>query len=102
LHSQNLLKGAAHVTGGGIEGNTGRIVPEGLVANVDYAGWERPEIFTMIKELGSVPEDDMRKTFNLGIGLVFVVARQAADQVVDQLKQQGEEPVVMGTIETAG
>ncbi len=69
----------AHITGGGIEGNTKRVVPDGCGLKVDYAAWERPALFRLIQEMGQVPEADMRSALNLGIGLVVVVAAAAAD-----------------------
>ncbi len=101
LNDDNLIRGAVHVTGGGIPGNTARVVPDGLTAAIDYEAWERPVIFNVIQELGGVPEADMRQTFNLGIGLILIVAKDAADQAVDKLKQLGERPVSIGTIKKA-
>ena len=63
----------SHITGGGIEGNTNRVVPEGLSLQVDYDAWERPALFKLIQQIGNVPEADIRQALNLGIGLVAVV-----------------------------
>ena len=67
------VKGLAHITGGGLRENTIRILPDGLEPEFDWGSWEVPEIFTLIRETGNVPEKDMRRTFNLGIGLVVVI-----------------------------
>jgi phosphoribosylformylglycinamidine cyclo-ligase len=88
----------AHITGGGIAGNTGRVVPAPLSVRVHWNSWEVPAIFTLIRKLGSVPDSEMRKTFNLGIGLVIVTARPAADRLVRQLKAAGEHPAVIGEV----
>ena len=98
LQAEKLVKGAIHVTGGGIPGNAKRVVPAGLVADVDYGAWERPVIFNMIKELGSVPEDDMRTTFNLGIGLIVVVSASDETKTMEHLRGLGEEPLVIGQV----
>lgn len=68
------IAGMAHITGGGIIANTQRIVPEGLEATVDFEAWETPAIFRLIQERGSVSDDEMRKTFNMGIGMVVVAS----------------------------
>ena len=78
------------------------MVPEGGTAAVDYDAWDRPPIFSLIQEHGNVPEEDMRQTFNLGIGMVAVVRAEEASRAVDQLEAAGESPIRMGRIETAG
>jgi len=92
------IRGMSHITGGGIVGNTMRIVPAGWKLEVEWGAWERPPIFSLIQRLGNVPEEDMRKTFNLGIGLVLVVGRRAADEAIRRLKKMREKPVVIGKI----
>lgn len=73
---------AAHITGGGLAANLARALPEGLGAIIDTSTWERPQVFELMTERG-VPEAEMRKTFNLGIGFCLVVSRDAVGQVVD-------------------
>ncbi len=68
------VHGMAHITGGGIVKNTKRLLREGLRLEVNWNAWEVPPIFRLIQETGNVPDADMRQTFNLGIGLVFVIA----------------------------
>ena len=101
LTDANLARGLVHVTGGGIPGNTARVIPEGLSIHVDYRAWKRPAIFDLIQRLGQVPEDEMRKTFNLGIGLVAVVGRQDAERAERALGAIGESPVRIGTVRSA-
>ncbi len=98
LLSKNLVRGMSHITGGGIVGNTMRVIPNGLRISVNWNSWERPAIFTMIQKKGNVPEHDMRKTFNLGIGLIFIVSPLKVDRVIRLLKQQNEIPIVMGEV----
>jgi phosphoribosylformylglycinamidine cyclo-ligase len=88
----------SHITGGGIEGNTRRVIPENESLSIDWDSWNRPELFTLIQKLGDVPESDMRKTFNLGVGLVIICDQQACDGVIDILEQMGETPFRIGTI----
>jgi len=92
------LRGLAHITGGGLMGNTMRIVPEGLTLDVDWQAWPEPVIFDIIRREGEVPEEDMRRTFNLGIGLVLVVEKSAADGMMSRLKSNGENAYIIGSI----
>lgn len=92
------ISGMSHITGGGIVGNTMRIVPEGLRLHIEWASWTVPPIFEIIRQLGNVPEDDMRRTFNLGIGFILIVAPSKADAVKEALKENGENPIVMGVV----
>ncbi|MDX1638826.1 MAG: phosphoribosylformylglycinamidine cyclo-ligase [Balneolaceae bacterium] len=101
LKGMEGLHGLSHVTGGGIVGNTSRIVPDDLDLTIDWDAWQRPPLFQVIQELGNVPEEDMRATFNLGIGLVAVVSDDRADLVKDAVEKRGETVVEIGRI-TAG
>jgi phosphoribosylformylglycinamidine cyclo-ligase len=93
------IHGLSHITGGGIEGNTTRVMPSGLALNVDWNTWERPAIFNLIQHVGEVPEEDMRRTFNLGVGLILLVDRGGVDAVVSALMRKKEKPFVMGEVE---
>jgi len=73
------ILGMAHVTGGGITENLPRILPEGCGAAIDKRAWEIPSIFQWIQELGNVPEEEMYRTFNMGIGMILVVTEQEAE-----------------------
>ena len=90
------VHGLVHVTGGGIPGNTKRVIPDGLSFQVDYGAWKRPGIFNLIQQAGAVPEDDMQKAFNLGIGLIAIVPEAAAAHVLKNLSS--ENPVVIGSV----
>jgi phosphoribosylformylglycinamidine cyclo-ligase len=74
LHDAGILKGAAHITGGGITENTPRILPQGLGARIDRGSWPVLPIFELLRKLGDIPEDDWRRTFNLGIGMILVIS----------------------------
>lgn len=91
----------SHITGGGIVGNTSRVLREGQTLDIDWNAWERPAIFKLIQSSAGVPEDDMRRTFNLGIGLILIVGPDVAERVAAKLSSLGEEPVMMGTIASA-
>ena len=93
------VRGFSHITGGGLLGNTRRIVPDGLKPVVDWSSWERPPIFRLIREIGNVPEEDMRATFNLGIGLVTVASPDAAGEVREAAGKMGEHVFEIGRIE---
>lgn len=88
----------AHITGGGIIGNTKRVIPEKLKIKIDWKSWERPPIFKLIQKLGNVPEEDMRQTFNLGVGLVLIVDKNDADKIINELKSINENPFTIGEI----
>lgn len=96
-----LAHALVHVTGGGIPGNTARVVPEGMRAEIDYEAWPRPPLFSLIQSLGDVPEDDLRRTFNLGLGLLAVVPASRAKDAVRVLRDLGEAPVTVGEIRAA-
>ncbi|MCC5904782.1 MAG: phosphoribosylformylglycinamidine cyclo-ligase [Balneolaceae bacterium] len=92
------VNGFSHITGGGIEGNTKRILPEGFSLSVNWESWERPAIFKLIQKTGNVPENDMRATFNLGIGLIAVVSENAIPEVKQAANSLGEEIFEMGEV----
>src|SRR5579863_1286425 len=74
LHDAGLLKGAAHITGGGITENTPRILPKGLGVRIKVGSWPVLPVFELLRKLGRIPEHDWRRTFNLGIGMIFVIS----------------------------
>jgi phosphoribosylformylglycinamidine cyclo-ligase len=98
LVRDDLAHGFAHITGGGLEGNTKRILPDGLRLDVDWSAWERPAIFDLIGRLGDVPEDDMRSTFNLGAGLVAVVPPARVADAKAVWTAMGEHPIELGRV----
>jgi phosphoribosylformylglycinamidine cyclo-ligase len=100
LLEAGLVKGMAHITGGGITENLPRVLPPGCAAVIDPANWQTPAIFEMIQRLGDVPIDDMRRSFNMGIGLAIVCAANQADAALKMLVTTGErEARVIGRIE---
>jgi phosphoribosylformylglycinamidine cyclo-ligase len=90
---------AAHVTGGGIPGNLSRVLPPGCDAVLERTRWDIPRIFSEIQRLGDVDDDEMARVFNLGLGMVLVVAPGGADDALDALTGGGTDAAVVGRIE---
>jgi phosphoribosylformylglycinamidine cyclo-ligase len=97
LISAGLLKGAAHITGGGIPGNLARILPDNVDARIE-ANWPIPPLFRIIARAGGVDEAEMFRTFNMGIGLIVVVSADAAGQVLRILADSGERAFPIGNL----
>jgi phosphoribosylformylglycinamidine cyclo-ligase len=96
------IKGMAHITGGGITENLPRILPDGLCAVVEEKSWTMPSVFALLKEMGGIPEDDMKRTFNLGIGYVIVLNGGTAEKASFLLKNAGYDSSIIGFIEKGG
>jgi len=92
------LHAISHITGGGIVGNTKRVVPLPLTLKIDWQAWQWPPIFELIRQTGAIEIEEMRHVFNLGIGLIMICAEQATDRFINGLRQSGEKPVVVGEI----
>ncbi|MDP4191045.1 MAG: phosphoribosylformylglycinamidine cyclo-ligase [Bacteroidota bacterium] len=93
------IKGFSHITGGGIIGNTKRIIPEGLKLKVDWNSWEMPAIFKLIQQTGNVSDEEMREVFNIGIGLIAVVAPNDVEKVLEIANSMKENARVIGKVE---
>ena len=94
LMKDNLLLGAAHITGGGITDNTPRILPAGIAVEIKLGSWPILPVFELLRRLGNVPDADYRRTFNLGIGMILVVpAKKAvkAKKALDRMKEPWHE-----------
>ncbi|MDR1651367.1 MAG: phosphoribosylformylglycinamidine cyclo-ligase [Synergistaceae bacterium] len=92
-----LVKGMAHITGGGPEHNINRAIPKGLRCELDYDSWRRPGLFEFLADSG-VEEAEMRRVFNLGIGYVFIVPAQDSKSVMSALEGCGESPWIAGRV----
>ncbi|RKD21088.1 phosphoribosylformylglycinamidine cyclo-ligase [Ammoniphilus oxalaticus] len=101
LMKEHRLKGLIHVTGGGFYDNIPRILPKGLQANVEQGSWPTLPIFDLIQEKGRIPDRDMYRTFNMGIGMIVVVKKEEAEAVLEKLASLGEQAYQIGQI-TAG
>jgi phosphoribosylformylglycinamidine cyclo-ligase len=89
LVSSGRIKGMAHITGGGITDNLPRVLPPGTAAVVRRAAWEVPPIFGWLQRSGNVPDEDMLRTFNMGIGLIVAVAAADGEWLIDELRARG-------------
>jgi phosphoribosylformylglycinamidine cyclo-ligase len=98
LHEAKLLKGAAHITGGGLTGNIPRVLPRTCAVEIDPDSWPSQPIFELLQRLGNVPEDDFRRTFNLGIGMVLIVAENKIGFVSQILKKLREPFSLIGHV----
>jgi phosphoribosylformylglycinamidine cyclo-ligase len=98
LMDAKLLRGAAHITGGGITGNTPRMLPEGLAISIDAGSWKIPPLFEALRRIGNIPEDDYRRTFNLGVGMIFAVPGRSAGRAETVLRKLGETPWRIGEV----
>jgi phosphoribosylformylglycinamidine cyclo-ligase len=92
------IKGMAHITGGGLPGNIKRIIPEGLMAEIDLSEERIPYIFKLIMKLGNVPIEEMCSTFNMGIGYVIVIERDDEQVILEKLISLGEKAFRIGHI----
>ncbi len=95
---KRVIGGIAHITGGGLLENVPRVLPEGCAVELDPSRWKRPPIFDLVQELGSVPDDEMYRTFNMGVGMVLIVAPYYAGNVLRRLRREGEEAVIIGRV----
>jgi phosphoribosylformylglycinamidine cyclo-ligase len=95
---QGGVKALAHITGGGLTENLPRVLPKGLIAEVDLASWALPPLFVWLKRSGNISEAEMLKTFNCGVGMVAVVAQDQAEEVMALLGDQGETVFPIGRL----
>ena len=100
LLARRLVKGMAHITGGGFTDNIPRILPEGCAVEIDPGAWRVPPIFSMIQEGGNVSDTEMRRTFNLGIGMVLIVAPAQLGEALRLLRRKGEKAPEIGLVVT--
>ena len=101
LLKQVQLHALAHITGGGLSGNICRVIPDGLVAVVERASWDFPDVFQWIQKNGNIADGEMLNTFNCGMGMVLVAAAEDAPAVVENLEAEGEKVWLAGRIEKA-
>ena len=90
--------GISHITGGGIEGNTKRLLRDDLDLRINWNTWEVPPIFKLIQSAGNIIDDEMRRVFNLGVGLVFVVQSDAVTEFLKTMDQIGEHAFIVGEV----
>lgn len=95
---RDLVKGMAHITGGGLLENVPRMLPDHLSAEIDVASWERPAVFNWLQQAGNVSSEEMSRTFNNGVGMVLVVSSVAAGEVKKILEGEGETVYKIGKL----
>ena len=104
LEVSNVLgiHGWAHITGGGIIGKLGKIIPNGLVATLTIDSWPTPEIFERVRKSGSISWKEMRSTFNCGLGMIGVADNATAETAIRRLNRNGEQAYIVGEIDEVG
>jgi phosphoribosylformylglycinamidine cyclo-ligase len=98
LMKKGLIHGCAHITGGGFTDNVDRILPKGCDASIDGAAWTPLPIFSWMQRTGNIDNNEMYRTFNMGIGMVLVVKKNDVERVIDSRELRGFRPLVIGTV----
>jgi phosphoribosylformylglycinamidine cyclo-ligase len=101
LKQEVRLHGIAHITGGGMRGNLPRILPRSCKASVRKGSWQVPPIFSFLQREGRIPEEEMWRTFNNGIGMILVVKAEESEGILMRLEELGERPYLIGEITEA-
>ena len=92
------IKGLAHITGGGLLENVPRILPEGLTARIEKDSWPVAGVFRELQRLGGIAEEEMYRTFNMGVGMVVIVRKEEAEGILEAARALGEEAYLIGEI----
>lgn len=95
------IKGIAHITGGGLIENIPRILPAALKAEIKKDSWQPQPIFKLIQKLGEIEEQEMYRTFNMGIGMTLIIKQEDQAQILNELERMGEEAYLIGEIKEA-
>lgn len=98
LVEKHELKAIAHITGGGVIENITRVIPKGLGIDINKNSWEKPAIFKMIESFNAVDERELHKSFNMGIGLVLIVDKENANEIVDYINTTDEKAYIIGEV----
>ena len=101
LMKAGLIKGGAHITGGGLIENPPRCIAEGLKAAFDWDAWPLPHVFQWLAETGGISDHEMRRTFNCGVGFILIVSPENAEPVLASLLNAGETAFICGQLEAA-
>ncbi|HLY08299.1 MAG TPA: phosphoribosylformylglycinamidine cyclo-ligase [Planctomycetota bacterium] len=92
------VRAMANITGGGMTENIPRVIPKGLAVEIQEGAWKVPPIFGFLKTTGDVPRDEMYRVFNMGVGMVLIVAPAQAGAVLKTLRRAGEKPAIVGKV----
>lgn len=98
LFGKDLIQGMAHITGGGICENLNRILPDLVDAEIDLSLYKIPEVFSILRKYGSISDEEMLRTFNLGVGMAMVVKKNVAEEVMNSIRKNGVNCNVIGEI----
>jgi phosphoribosylformylglycinamidine cyclo-ligase len=98
LLERGKVRALAHITGGGFPGNIPRVLPRGLGARVRTSSWDLPPLFRMIQSGGRVGDEEMFRTFNMGIGMIVIVAPEDHHDVEHSLERRGEPSYLIGSV----
>lgn len=98
LKEKISINAFSHITGGGIIGNTKRVVPKDLQIKINWNAWKLPAIFKLIQEVGKIADEEMHHVFNIGIGLIAIVDAKDVDKVLEVASSIGEKGIVVGEI----
>jgi phosphoribosylformylglycinamidine cyclo-ligase len=98
LIAADLIHAMAHITGGGITDNLPRVLPKGMAAVVEMGAWPVLPVFAHLQTIGNVPQEDMMRTFNMGIGMVLVVSAKKFKRVQSMVEKLGEKAHLIGRI----
>jgi len=101
IRETGAVKAMAHITGGGILDNLPRVLPQGVCARIDLSSWQRPALFDWLQQQGNIDAREMYRVLNCGVGMVICVAADKVQGVIDNLRASGEQPWLLGRIETA-
>jgi phosphoribosylformylglycinamidine cyclo-ligase len=101
LTRMKRIKGLAHITGGGLTENAPRMCPDHLAPKIDYAAWKLPAVFDWLQREGAVSDEEMRRTFNCGVGLVMAVDPAVANPMMERLANEGQAAFVIGELANA-
>jgi phosphoribosylformylglycinamidine cyclo-ligase len=100
LLDKGVIKGLAHITGGGLTDNIPRILPEGTAVKIRKDSWRKPSLFELMRRLGNVSEPEMYRTFNVGVGMVIVCSASDAEAIASHLENEGETVYEIGNVVT--
>ena len=96
--TKKVVKGMAHITGGGLLDNIPRILPSGCSVRINKGSWPVPRIFNVVQEMGGVVEEEMYHVFNMGIGFVLIVSKDLVSSVIKKLEKMKEEAFIIGKV----
>ena len=98
LLDKGVIKGLAHITGGGLTDNIPRVLPDGTAVKIDRNSWTVPPLFELLRRLGNVSDSEMYRTFNMGVGMVIVSSSDDAESIKAHFREREEECYEIGAV----